>query len=153
MQLSAVCIAQLVNEYVHCCFPVKYGLSCNVPILDAFCQNVFGSLHIVRKDLQNAYQVAADAGHVKYWLGAGRGGFGLSGAECLGPTFYCQVYIEPVGDVDGERALTVKTSEVPIKPSFFANVKSNNYLPNALNVMDAQADGFDQVLNLLQHVS
>ncbi|DBB01239.1 TPA: hypothetical protein ACH3X1_001111 [Trebouxia sp. C0004] len=83
-------------------------------------------------------------GHVKYWLGAGRGGFGLSGAECLGPTFYCQVYTIPVGDVDSERAVTVKTSEVPIKPSFFANVKSNNYLPNALNVMDAQADGFDQ---------
>ncbi len=93
----------------------------------------------------------ADAGHVKYWLGAGRGGFGLSGAECLGPTFYCQVYTTPVGDLDSERALTVKTSEVPIKPSFFANVKSNNYLPNALNVMDAQADGFDQVFALLQH--
>ena len=94
----------------------------------------------------------ADAGHVKYWLGAGRGGFGLSGAECLGPTFYCQVYTTPVGDIDSERALTVKTSEVPIKPPYFAGVKSNNYLPNALNVMDAQADGFDQVLTLLQHV-
>ncbi|DBA96325.1 TPA: hypothetical protein ACH3X3_002502 [Trebouxia sp. C0006] len=99
---------------------------------------------IFRIILETSAASKAVNGHVKYWLGAGRGGFGLSGAECLGPTFYCQVYTEPVGDLDSERALTVKTSEVPIKPSFFANVKSNNYLPNALNVMDAQADGFDQ---------
>ena len=39
----------------------------------------------------------------------------------------------------------VKTSPVPIKSSYFTKVKSNNYLPNALNLMDAQAEGFDQV--------
>lgn len=38
----------------------------------------------------------------------------------------------------------VKTSPVPIKAPYFATVKSNNYLPNALNLMDAQAEGFDQ---------
>ena len=85
------------------------------------------------------------AAHVRYWLGAGRGGFGLSASECLAPTFYCQVYTTPEGDIESERSMTVKTSEVPIKPSFFATVKSNNYLPNVLTVMDAQADGFDQV--------
>lgn len=91
----------------------------------------------------------AGAGHVKYWLGAGRGGFGLSGSECLAPTFYCQVYTTPEADVDSERRLTVKTSEVPIKPPFFATVKSNNYLPNVLTVMDAEADGYDQVTTLM----
>ena len=43
------------------------------------------------------------------------------------------------------RGWRVKTSPVPIKPAFFTGVKSNNYLPNVLNLMDAQADGFDQV--------
>lgn len=85
------------------------------------------------------------AAHVKYWLGAGRGGFGLSNSECLSPTFYCQVYTTPLGEVETERSMTVKTSEVPIKPPYFASVKSTNYLPNALTVMDAQADGHDQV--------
>ncbi len=51
----------------------------------------------------------------------------------------------PEEDIEVERSMTVKTSEVPIKPSFFASVKSNNYLPNVMAVMDAQADGFDQV--------
>jgi hypothetical protein len=39
----------------------------------------------------------------------------------------------------------VKTSPVPIKPPYFTRVKSNNYLPNVLNVMDAEAEGFHQV--------
>ena len=85
------------------------------------------------------------AAHVKYWLGAGRGGFGLSSSECWNPTFYCQVYTTPLGDVESERSMTVKTSEVPIKPPYFSAVKSTNYLPNVLTVMDAQAAGFDQV--------
>ena len=84
--------------------------------------------------------------HVKYWLGAGRGSFGLSGAECVRPTFYCQVYTTPPGDLDKERFMRVKTSEVPIKPPFFATLKSTNYLPNVLNVMDAESEGVDQVL-------
>lgn len=83
---------------------------------------------------------------MKYWLGAGRGGFGLSSIECVRPTFYCQVYTTALpDDVDDERYMRVKTSEVPIKPSFFATLKSTNYLPNVLAVMDAQADGHDQV--------
>lgn len=39
----------------------------------------------------------------------------------------------------------MKTSPVPLKPPFFTGIKSNNYLPNALNLMDAEAEGFDQV--------
>ena len=87
--------------------------------------------------------------HVKFWLGAGRGSFGLSGAECVRPSLYCQVYTTPIGDVDKERYMRVKTSEVPIKPSFFATLKSTNYLPNVLNAMDAESDGADQVLSFM----
>lgn len=43
------------------------------------------------------------------------------------------------------RGWRVKTSPVPIKPPFFSLIKSNNYLPNALNLMDAQAEQYDQV--------
>lgn len=38
----------------------------------------------------------------------------------------------------------MKTSPVPMKPPFFAALKSTNYLPNALAVMDAEAEGFNQ---------
>jgi hypothetical protein len=45
------------------------------------------------------------AGHVRYWLTAGRGGFGLSGNECLGSAFYCVVYTKEQEDAkeDGAR--------------------------------------------------
>lgn len=43
------------------------------------------------------------------------------------------------------RGWRVKTSPVPIKAPFFSLIKSNNYLPNALNLMDAQAEEYDQV--------
>ncbi len=32
------------------------------------------------------------AGSVRYWLGAGQGGFGISPLECIEPSFYCMVY-------------------------------------------------------------
>jgi 4-amino-4-deoxychorismate lyase len=125
---------------------------------------------------------------VRYYLSAGRGGFGLSSDECLRSAFYVVVTRHDNiahGDSQGERAgpagaarwrafakaapgaaalrlaLTapppaplpaaehlagwrVKTSPVPIKPPFFAALKSTNYLPNALAVLDAQAGGFHQ---------
>ena len=32
------------------------------------------------------------SGSIRYWLGAGQGGFGISPLECLEPSFYCMVY-------------------------------------------------------------
>ena len=85
------------------------------------------------------------AAYVRYWLGAGRGGFGLSPRECVAPSFYVMVYQAPE---DPNRHLSgwrIKTSKVPVKDPYFATLKSNNYLANALVVMDAEASGYDQV--------
>lgn len=45
-----------------------------------------------------ALPLPCSAGHVRYWLSAGRGGFGLSGNECLGAAFYCVVYTHELPD-------------------------------------------------------
>ena len=87
---------------------------------------------------------------MRYWLGAGRGGFGISPLECLHTSFYCMVYKTanaPDSRRSGEPLVgwTVKTSPVPIKDPYFATVKSTNYLPNALAALDAQLEGYDQV--------
>lgn len=41
---------------------------------------------------------------MRFWLSAGRGGFGLSASECLTSTFYCVVYTkeQPEEELDGE---------------------------------------------------
>ena len=80
---------------------------------------------------------------MRYWLGAGRGGFSISPLECLHTSFYCMVYKVP--PLDPKEGWTVKTSPVPVKDPYFATLKSTNYLPNALVALDAQLEGFDQV--------
>ena len=39
----------------------------------------------------------------------------------------------------------MKTTPIEAKDSYFANVKSNNYLQNALVVMDAESEQLHQV--------
>lgn len=81
---------------------------------------------------------------VRYWLSAGQGGFGLSAAECVGSSFYVMIFR---GQVSPESYYTegmkVITSNVAIKPPYFARVKSTNYLPNALVILDAKDHGAD----------
>jgi len=81
---------------------------------------------------------------VRYWLSAGQGGFGLASTECVGSSFYVMIFR---GQTNSETYYTegmkVITSTVPIKPPFFSRVKSNNYLPNALVVLEAKDHGVD----------
>lgn len=81
---------------------------------------------------------------VRYWVSAGPGGFGLSPAECAASTFYVIVFKqEAYPERYYQEGMKVITSTVPIKPPLFARIKSTNYLPNALVVLEAndkQAD-------------
>ena len=86
------------------------------------------------------------AAYVRYWLGAGRGGFGLSPSECISPSFYVVAYQSSEDPLRHLRGWRIKSSKVPVKDPYFATLKSNNYLANALVAMDAEASGYDQVL-------
>jgi 4-amino-4-deoxychorismate lyase len=83
-------------------------------------------------------------GSVRYWLSSGPGGFGLAPTECVGSSFYVAIFgglaYPESFYTDG---LKVVTSTVPIKPPFFARVKSTNYLPNVLVVLEAKDRGAD----------
>jgi len=83
-------------------------------------------------------------GSVRYWLSAGPGGFGIAPTECVGSSFYVVVFKgESYPDSFYTEGMTVVTSTVPIKPPFFARLKSNNYLPNVLVVLEAKERGAD----------
>lgn len=83
-------------------------------------------------------------GSVRYWLSAGPGGFGLAPTECVGSSFYVVVFSADIYPASYyAQGVKVVTSKVPIKPPFFARVKSTNYLPNALVVMEAKDCGAD----------
>jgi len=81
---------------------------------------------------------------VRYWLSAGQGGFGLASTECVGSSFYVMIFRGQTSpDTYYTEGLKVISSTVPIKPPFFARVKSNNYLPNALVILEAKDHGVD----------
>lgn len=85
---------------------------------------------------------------VRFFLSAGRGGFGLTHRLCVDSSFYVIVYTqdeEETGPLDRYmKGYAVKTSPVPIKSAFFSRLKSTNYLPNVLCQLDAEEDGYDQ---------
>ena len=83
-------------------------------------------------------------GSVRYWLSAGQGGFGLASSECVRSSFYVMIFRGQTSpDAFYTEGMKVITSTVPIKPPFFARVKSNNYLPNALVILEAKDHGVD----------
>lgn len=83
-------------------------------------------------------------GYIRFWLSAGRAGYGLSPLDCERPAFYCVVYQHSNSKLPVLKGWRVKTSPIPAKEPFFAGLKSVDYLANALAVLDAQQDGYDQ---------
>ena len=91
---------------------------------------------------------AAASGHfdgsVRYWLSAGPGGYGLGPAECIGSSLYVIVFKqEAYPESYYTEGIKVVTSQIPIKPPLFARIKSTNYLPNVLVVLEAKDRGAD----------
>jgi len=83
-------------------------------------------------------------GSVRYWLSAGPGGFALGPAECTGSSFYVIVFKQEFYPQSYyTEGVKVITSQIPIKPPFFARTKSTNYLPNVLVVLEAKDRGAD----------
>lgn len=81
---------------------------------------------------------------VRYWLSAGPGGYGLGPAECVGSSFYVIIFKqEAYPESYYQEGIRLITSEVPIKPPLFARIKSTNYLPNVLVVLEAKDRGAD----------
>ena len=81
---------------------------------------------------------------VRYWLSAGPGGYALGPAECVGSSFYVIVFKqEAYPQSYYEQGVKLITSRVPIKPPVFARIKSTNYLPNVLVVLEAKDSGAD----------
>jgi 4-amino-4-deoxychorismate lyase len=122
--------------------------------LDDHLERLFRSAEIAhiplpfpRKTLrQIILDTAAVSGHrdasIRFWLSAGPGGFSLDPSECIGSGFYVMIF---KGEVYPESFYTngvkVVTSTVPMKPPLFARVKSTNYLPNVLVILEAKEQG------------
>ncbi len=94
--------------------------------------------------LETAAASGQREGSVRYWLSAGPGGYALGPAECVGSSFYVIVFKQEAYPESYYReGIKLVTSTVPIKPPLFARIKSTNYLPNVLVVLQAKDAGAD----------
>lgn len=140
----------------HAVFDTAALVNGNLYQLDAHLERFLRSAELARIPLpvspaqlrQIIIDTAAASGQrnasVRYWLSAGPGGFGLSSTECLGSSFYVMIFRGlSYAESFYTEGMKVITSTVPIKPPLFARVKSTNYLPNVLVVLEAKEHGAD----------
>jgi branched-chain amino acid aminotransferase len=84
---------------------------------------------------------------IRLILSRGPGGFGVSPTECPAPGVYIIVYRLPPSFMDAHPAgARAARSDLPVKPSSLATIKTCNYLLNALLAQAADAAGVDFVL-------
>ena len=81
---------------------------------------------------------------VRFWLTAGTGNLGVTPKGCT-PRFYVLVFgglpMDPKWAVDGIPEVVISPEVVPTKPKLLAELKSNNYLLNAMTMMAAGERG------------
>jgi branched-subunit amino acid aminotransferase/4-amino-4-deoxychorismate lyase len=85
---------------------------------------------------------------IRLFVSRGPGGFTANPFECPQSQLYVVItkissYNEKIKD-----GVSVIVSQVPIKPSYFANIKSCNYLPNVLMKREAIVSGVDYSISM-----
>ncbi len=85
-----------------------------------------------------------DHGYIRILLGRGAGGFGIDMAECPQASLFIVAYgYTPKTDAFYEKGCTAVKVGTPAKQSWFARIKSTDYLPNALMKREAKQLGAD----------
>lgn len=86
---------------------------------------------------------------VRLYISRGPGGFSTDPYECPSSQLYIVVTrMHPVPEEKLAQGFTLKSSHIPIKKSYFANVKSCNYLPNVLMTKEARDAGVDFTVSI-----
>jgi branched-subunit amino acid aminotransferase/4-amino-4-deoxychorismate lyase len=79
---------------------------------------------------------------VRITISRGPGGFSVDPYECPCSHLYVNVIkLKQIPDSFINEGVRIIITQLPIKPSFFATIKSCNYLPNALMAMGARKEG------------
>ncbi len=86
---------------------------------------------------------------IRLYISRGPGDFTPQPDTTLGSQLYIVITdFKPKDPAKYERGCLVQTSSIPVKKTFFANVKSCNYLPNVLMKKEAAEAGVDYTLSL-----
>lgn len=126
-----------------------YNLKKHLDRLEYSARTSFLTLPVDRATLVDIITSTVRAGGVpealvKLLVSRGPGGHAANPYECIGSQVYViAMKLKLPADEKYERGVKLITSHVPVKPSYFANVKSCNYLPNALMKKESEDAGAD----------
>jgi branched-subunit amino acid aminotransferase/4-amino-4-deoxychorismate lyase len=86
---------------------------------------------------------------VRVTISRGPGGFSVDPSECPGSQLYVNVLkLRSIPEAYIQEGIRIIISQIPIKPSFFATVKSCNYLPNVLMALGAKKAGVHYAISV-----
>ncbi|MBW1975712.1 MAG: aminotransferase class IV [Deltaproteobacteria bacterium] len=86
---------------------------------------------------------------IRLFVSRGPGGFSARPSESIGSQVYIVVTTIPQHPKEHyAKGVKVKTSRIPMKPPFFASVKSCNYLPNVLMSKEAEEEGVEFTISV-----
>jgi branched-chain amino acid aminotransferase len=112
------------------------------------------SLRFDRSELVEMILATIRAGNladcsVRIFLSRGPGGFSPSPYECPESQVYIVVTAQKTPAIEKyERGVSLRSSAIPVKRDYFANIKSCNYLPNVLMKKEAEDAGVDFTVSI-----
>ncbi|MBF0474309.1 MAG: aminotransferase class IV [Deltaproteobacteria bacterium] len=124
-----------------------YNLERHLERLDKSAEAIFLNLPVSRDTLRNLVVETTRAGGkreavIRIFISRGPGGFSVDPTEPPAAQVYIVVTTLVTPDnTDFEQGIPAITVQVPLKPSFFANIKATNYLPNMLVKLAAKKAG------------
>jgi len=132
-----------VFETAKCVAGCIYQLGAHLERLAASASAIGLAIPVSMEDLARLTVATVRSGgrpecYLRLLVTRGPGGFGPSPYECPESQLYIVAYAAaPYGRELFERGVSAISSRVPVKPGFFANIKSCNYLPNVLMKKEA----------------
>lgn len=141
-----------VFESIKCLNGAIYNVGAHLDRMDEACKRVQLDLPCTREELLDIITQTIHAGGrrdclIRVLLSRGTGTMSVDPTKCKRAELYIAVYQIPDKWLKKERyPAHVRLSKVPVKPPFFATIKSCNYLPNVLMKKEAVDLGVDFVV-------
>lgn len=143
-----------IFETLKCVDGSLYNLPAHLERLSVSADAVDLSLPCSEAELTELMRQTVRAGgrrdaQVRVLLSRGPGSLSVNPYDCPSPQLYIiAAALKPPFMEQHPEGARVKVSTIPVKPSFFATVKSCNYLPNVLMKKEAIDAGVDFVVSL-----
>ena len=143
-----------VFEALKCVAWKVYGLNRHLDRMDYSARMASHSLPFSRPQLVETVLTTVRAAAladctIRMFLSRGPGGFSASPYECPETQLYIVVTtLQTPGQEKYDRGVSLRSSLIPLKRDYFANIKSCNYLPNVLMRKEAEDAGVDFTVSI-----